>query len=311
MDIAVVLKDISPQEFHYAPWGRYQRELALIGIHFRLFKEEAAFSRTWDAMMAWAWQDWDSPRFNPRKVMPFLEKFTVYRDKHPEVLQIVLNHPDSSRHPWALPYWRRGDPIIVRTPPYDRSELAPFPAEDMFAYEKHYDSDAKGQPIFSEGDSHGAGLICTATGPSNYRKTVAAYTAKVGIGWCNELGRPLFEGDYAAVLSQCRILVCPRGYGGQTKRHWDAWRSRKPVLTDMECASCEMIPGMSLEAGKHYLVFKKPEDIPDIVSDWTRKSRQDDLRQIAENAYEALDSFDSLGRTLAYFKGLKERIVKR
>jgi len=43
-----------------------------------------------------------------------------------------------------------------------------------------------------------------------------------------------------------------------------------------------MIPGQRLRAGEHYLVFDEPEEIPDLVSDWCRPSRADDLAAIAE-----------------------------
>jgi hypothetical protein len=103
-------------------------------------------------------------------------------------------------------------------------------------------------------------------------------------------------------MGESEIIVCPRGWGEQSRRHWDAWLSGKPILTDRECDSVEMIPGMRLKEGTHYLVFDTPEDIPDIVSDWTRPSRRDDLDEIAENGKRAALSYDALGRIAEFFE---------
>jgi len=123
----------------------------------------------------------------------------------------------------------------------------------------------------------------------------------MGIGIC-ESPRPYSKAEYNEILSQCRILVCPRGWGEQSQRHWDAWLSGKPVLTDRECDSVEMVPGIRLKEGIHYLVFDEPADIPDIVSDWTRKSKLDDLKEIAERGKKAALSYNAFDRIVEFFK---------
>ena len=105
-------------------------------------------------------------------------------------------------------------------------------------------------------------------------------------------------------MARCQILVCPRGWGENSRRHWDAWLSGKPVLTDRDCDSVEMIPGTRLRAGEHYLVFEDPDDIPDIVSDWTRPSRRDDLAEIAENGRRAAQSYDALDCIAQFFQSI-------
>lgn len=61
-----------------------------------------------------------------------------------------------------------------------------------------------------------------------------------------------------------------------------------------------MIPGVRLKEGVHYLVFDDPSDIPDIVSDWTRKSKLDDLHQIAQNGRKAAQSYDAINRMVEF-----------
>lgn len=112
-------------------------------------------------------------------------------------------------------------------------------------------------------------------------------------------------------MGRCRIIVCPQGWGEQSRRHWDAWKSGKPVLTDRPCDSVEMIPGMRLQREVHYLVYDDPAQIPDIVSDWSRPGRRDDLEQIARNGQQAALSYDGLATMLRFFKGLKGRIAAR
>ena len=104
------------------------------------------------------------------------------------------------------------------------------------------------------------------------------------------------------LMARCRIIVCPRGWGQQSSRHWDAWFSGKPVLTDTDCAAVELIPGQRLVPGVHYLVFSDPAEIPDIVNDWTRASRLDDLAEIAENGRRAAESYDAVGRIRDFFR---------
>jgi len=100
-------------------------------------------------------------------------------------------------------------------------------------------------------------------------------------------------------------VVCPRGWGEQSKRHWDAWLSGKPILTDRDCDSVEMIPGVELREGVHYLVFDEPEQIPEIVNYWTDPKRRDALATIGENGRKAAQSYDPFGRILAFFEEIR------
>jgi hypothetical protein len=74
------------------------------------------------------------------------------------------------------------------------------------------------------------------------------------------------------------------------------------VLTDRDCDSVEMIPGVQLREGVHYLVFDDPAEIPDIVAEWTRTGRRDDLAEIAENGRRAALSYDGGGRIAEFFE---------
>ena len=298
MNVAAVPCDFDPTYGALVPWLYHRRRLAERGIRIEVLPPDDAFSRPHDAMIPMAWLDWDNPRrFAADRVMPFLEQYSAYRARYPDVRQIVCNHVDMARRPYALPYWRKGDPILSRTPPYDRAELAPFPAEDVCAYEC-----VMGKPVFAsdEPPQFRAGFIGVPSGPEGYRARVAAETAKVGVGLCQS--RPIPNAMYRKLLGGCEILVCPRGWGGQSLRHWDAWKSGKPVLTDRECAGLEMIPGVRLLDGVHYLVFGEPAEIPDIVADWTRPSRRDDLKAIAENGRRAAESYDALALMTRFFR---------
>lgn len=63
-----------------------------------------------------------------------------------------------------------------------------------------------------------------------------------------------------------------------------------------------MISGLRLRAGVDYLAFDDPEQVPDIVMDWTRPSRRDDLAQIAECGRRAALSYDGCGRVAEFFQ---------
>jgi hypothetical protein len=298
MNIAAVIEDFDVEFGALVPWLFYRSRLEERGIHIEVLDARGGFKRAYDAMIPMVWLDWDNPkRFDPTRIMPFLERYSAYRSKFPDVIQIVCNHIDMARRPYATPYWRKGDPILYRTPPYDRTEIAPFPEEDVWAYEC-----IMGSPCLASDQppEYAAGFIGTPSGPAGYRARVAIETAKVGIGIC--LPRPIPHEQYHSLLLKCEIIVCPRGWGGQSLRHWDAWRSGKPVLTDSECAATEMIPGQRLEDGIHYLVFQDPKEIPDIVSDWSRPSRKEDLRRIGENGRRAACSYDGLERITRFFR---------
>jgi len=299
MDIGVIIAGIDEATLACQPWILHKQSLAEAGIHLHLYRDAAeGFQRPFDAMLLQVWQDWGNKTyFKPWRIVPIMEQYAIYRSRYPSTVQIVLNHVEMGRRPYATPYWRTGDPVLYRTPAYDRSELYPFPAETIWAYELVW-----GKPRYvSDGPpKHRAGFVGTTSGPLGYRQRVAAATAKVGIGICAQ-ERPMPKPEHDQTMADCRIIVCPRGWGEQSVRHWEAWLSGKPVLTDRECDSVEMIPGVRLRDGVHYLVFDDPEDIPDIVSDWTGRSRADDLDEIAENGRRAALSYDAFERIKTFF----------
>src|SRR5262249_24345884 len=156
-----------------------------------------------------------------------------YRAAFPDTTQIVLNHVDMCRRAWAVPYWRMGDPVLCRTRAYDRAKLAPFPKEDIFAFE-YLRSSACFPNLPCK---YAAGFIGSRSGPPGYRDSVACETSKVGLGRC--ITDPIPKAEHDALMGSCRIVVCPQGWGEQSHRHWDAWKSGKPVLTDAACDSVE------------------------------------------------------------------------
>ncbi|HXN85109.1 MAG TPA: glycosyltransferase [Candidatus Binataceae bacterium] len=281
-----------------SPWIFHQKQLAEADITVELFDDLKKAWRPFDAMILMVWLDWDNPiHFKADRIVPVMEKYSAYRAAFPETIQIVLNHTDMNRHAYAAPYWRIGDPVLFRTPAYDRIELAPFPPNRIFAYEY-----LEGQALPPSPIKYAAGFIGTPSGPPGYRNRVAAETAKVGLGKC--LRVPIPAEKYDALLASCRIMVCPRGWGENSGRHWDAWRSGKAVLTDRECDSVEMIPGIRLRDGVHYLVYDDPREIPDLVNDWSRPGRRDDLDEIASNGRKAALSYNPYQRMVEFFGAL-------
>ena len=240
------------------------------------------------------------PRTNPRSpVLLGTGLSLVLRDAiQSDTVQIILNHTDMARRPYATPYWRPGDPILYRTPAYQRSELYPFPPQSILPYEKIWGSACF---VSDTPPTYKAGFIGTHSGPHGYRARVAQETAKVGVGVC-QAERPYLKDEYNRLMAACQIIVCPRGWGEQSRRHWDAWLSGKPVLTDRDCDAVEMIPGVRLQEGVHYLVFDDPEQIPDIVAEWTQASRRDALAHIAENGRRAALSYDGCTRIIQFFE---------
>jgi hypothetical protein len=307
MDIAFVVQahpDVSL--IKDVPWSRFAAELAQDGFHISRFNSLDEAWRPFDAMMLLVWLDWQNKtHFNVWKVLPVMEQYSTYRATFPDTIQIILNHVDMSRRPSALPYWRLGDPILFRTPPYNRSELRPYPAQDIFPYERVW-----GSACFPKLPSeYSAGFMGSPSGPKGYREKVARETAKVGLGRCAE--KLVDRARHNDLMGRCRIIVCPQGWGEQSCRHWDAWKSGKPVLTDAACDSVEMIPGTKLQRGVHYLVYEDPSQIPDIVSDWTRPGRLDDLEQVAHNGKQAALSYDGRARMVKFFASLESRIAAR
>jgi hypothetical protein len=300
MDIGVVIECITESWRAYQPWIHHRAALAERGIRLHLFEGGGdAFRRPWDAMLLHVWQDWKNKQlFNPYRIMPIMEQYAIYRARFPDTVQIVLNHTDMARRPFATPYWRPGDPVLYHTPAYDRGELHPFPAESIWPYEHVWGSSCFAS---DEPPRYAAGFVGTASGLPGYRERVAAATAEVGIGVCTA-ERPMDEDEYARCMAQCRIVVCPQGWGEQSLRHWDAWLSGKPMLTDRPCDSVEMIPGLRLREGVHYLVFDEPGEIPDIVRRWTHPSRRDELDAIANNGRAAARSYDALDNMVRFFR---------
>ena len=302
MEIAFIVEAFDDEAMvKHSPWYFHARELARsFDISIKLFYGWKDAWRPFDAMILMAWLDWANPgKFNAPRIMQNLEKYSEYRATFPETVQIALNHIDYTDKPYALPYWRAGDPILCRTPPYDRSLLAPFPAASIFPYELVWGTASfPSRPI-----KYAAGFVGYPSGPKGYRERVALETAKVGLGCCIT-ERVSYE-EYCQLMSECRILVCPQGWGSGSLRHWDAWRSGKPVLTDQRSHSLELIPGMQLKAGVHYLVYKDPAEIPDIVSDWTQPARRAELESVAERGREAAASYDACDQMRIFFNRLR------
>ena len=305
MDIGVVVEGIADGDFAAMPWIYHRNALLSKGIKIHIHSGRENWCHGFDAMLLYVWQDWENlTRFDHQRIMPLLENYSTYRSRYPQTVQIVLNHTDMARRPYATPYWRDGDPVLYRTPAYDRGELAPFPPETIWAFEKVWGNDC-----FSSTDTprYQCGFIGTQSGPPGYRERVAAATAQVGLGLCARL-QAFPRAKYNELMASCRIVVCPRGWGENSSRHWDTWLSGKPMLTDRECDSVEMIPGMRLREGKHYLVFDDPDQIPDIVSDWTRPSKSSDLAEIAENGRQAARSYDALARIAQFFQSITQTV---
>lgn len=304
MRIAVVTEGLTESDFAPQPWIHHRAELARDGIHIEVYPGGGeAFRQPFDAMLLHVWQDWDNPRrFHAQRILPLMQHYAVYRAHFPDTPQIVLNHVDMASPPFATAYWRAGDPVLYRTPPYDRRRAWPFPPETVWAFEHVW-----GSPCFASDEPplHDAGFVGSPTGPRGYRAHVAGATARVGVGLCGE--RPLPRAEYAALMARCRIIVCPRGWGEQSLRHWDTWLSGKPMLTDRACAEVEMIPGAHLRAGEHFLVYDDPEEIPDLVRDWCRPSRADALAAIAANGRRAARGYDALARIRAFFTAVVQR----
>ncbi|HLX38768.1 MAG TPA: glycosyltransferase [Candidatus Binataceae bacterium] len=306
MEVAFVTEFHPDRELpRQVPWNYFAADLASAGINIMRFDSLETAWRPFDAMILIIWLDPQNRRhFKPYKITSVMEKYWAYRARFPQTVQIVVNHTDMSRFASATPYWKPGDPVLFRTPAYDRDELWPFPAAAIYPWEKIWGTACYKTDLACKYD---AGFIGRASGPDGYREQVARATAKVGIGKCVQTW--LDKDHYAALMSQCRILVCPQGWGEQSRRHWEAWKSGKPVLTDSACDSVEMIPGIRLRRGVHYLVYDEPAEIPDIVSDWTRPGRRDDLEQIARNGQRAALDFDGKASMLKFFEGLSTRTL--
>jgi hypothetical protein len=166
MDIGVIGEGIDESQLAVQPWIFHRDALASRDIRIHLYRhgDTEGFRRGFDAMLLHVWQDWQNrTRFDHQRIFPILEHYSAYRSRYPQTVQIVLNHTDMGRRPYATPYWRTGDPVLYRTPAYDRRELAPFPPETIWAYEKVW-----GESCFtsSAAPKHKAGFIGTASGPA-------------------------------------------------------------------------------------------------------------------------------------------------
>jgi hypothetical protein len=74
------------------------------------------------------------------------------------------------------------------------------------------------------------------------------------------------------------------------------------MLIDRAGDMVELIPGIRLQEKVHYLVFDSPDQIPDIVQDWTRPSKRDDLAQIAMNGQRAAMAYDPRRLISSFFR---------
>lgn len=214
MDVAVVVEGISPNYIKWQPWNHYLEDLAKKNINVHTFyRDDDVFKKPFDAMLLHVYQDWlNKELFNRYHIMPLLEKYITYRYEFPDTVQIVLNHTDMGRRPYCIPYWRPGDPVLYRTPAYDRKELYPLSENQIWAYELLY-----GSACFNQYDNprYLAGFIGSPNSPKGFREKVAIETSKVGIGVC-ESPRPYSNTEYNEIMSQCRIVVCPMGWGEQS-----------------------------------------------------------------------------------------------
>lgn len=288
-----------------APWFVYGDALKAENINIHVFENDMrVFESRFDAMMLYIWQDWGNTlRWDNNAIMPIMCKYSEYRSRYPDVVQIICNHVDWCRIPYATWYWRSGDPVLYRTPAYDRKELAPLPEGDIWPWEMCW-----GSPCFSRvAETRGAGFIGTPSGPEGYREAVARNVSQVGIGECLPDESRIDVGTYRELMSTCKIIVCPRGWGETSSRHWDTWRSKKPMLTDRHGDMVEMIPGKRLREGHHYLVFDSPAHIPDIVSDWTKPNRRDDLERIAHNGWLEAITYDPIANISRFFRSAVPR----
>lgn len=137
MEIATIIEGISEPRNARQPWIYYGNTLAEKGIYIRIYRgSEEGFQRPFDAMLLHVWQDWaNKEHFKPSRILRIMGKYVIFRAECPHTIQIILNHTDMSRRPYATPYWRPGDPILYRTPAYNRQELYPFPPGKIWAYE--------------------------------------------------------------------------------------------------------------------------------------------------------------------------------
>ncbi len=138
MDIGIIVEGIEQSQFAAQPWMYCKDALLSKGIRIHVYHGGGdGFRRSFDAMCLHVWQDWrNRERFDAYRIMPVLEQFSTYRSRFPETIQIILNHTDMARRPYATLCWRDGNPVLYRTPAYDRTELAPFPPETIWSYEK-------------------------------------------------------------------------------------------------------------------------------------------------------------------------------
>jgi hypothetical protein len=287
-----------------APWVLYKDQMASFGVDVSVHRsqEHGLLDREHEALLLHLWTDWwNFQRFQAQATMELMCQLAKYRARFPKTKIYACADHDDARCNYILPFWRETDTVLYRIPPYDRSLL--FPYKDVWAWEYGY-GHCYGRKAFVGPVTCDAAFVGSPSGPQGgsgfpgYRETVAAFTAKVGYGYCGPR-KPIAE--YDQIMSGARIIVCPRGWGQSSSRHWDAWRSGKPVLTDRDCSLHEMIPGQVLEPGKHFLVFDNPFQIPDLVSDWSKPSRKDDLDAIAAAGREAVEAFDCVGRLRSLF----------
>jgi hypothetical protein len=307
MRVVAVSEGMPKWDIEQAPWNCHRAHLKTVGIElFQIPATDMDWSQQFDCMLLHIWLDWDNPkRYTPQTIMPVFAKYAEYRAKYPDTIQIICNHTDMVGRPYALPYWRKGDPVLYKIPPYDRRALSPFPEMDIWPWELAYDFTYGRQAFTKMNEDLLAAFVGTPSGPEGYRASVAEFTNRVGVGIC--LTEKMPQRKYDELMSRAKIIVCPRGWGESSSRHWDAWRSGKAVLTDADCDAVEMIPGQRLRSGIHYLTYKNPSEIPDIVSDWTKASRINELHSIAKAGQQAANSFNGADWISKFFLMLRDR----
>lgn len=200
MELAVIIEGILKATIAQQPWIYYKDALAEKDINILVYQgNDEAFKRPFDAMLLHVWQHWSNKKFfDPLRILPIMEKHAIYRVEFPETVQIILNHKDMSRRPYATPYWRAGDPILYRTPAYDRKELYPFPPDQIWAYEKVW-----GSPCFV---------------PNTVSQYKAVLSAEQKCGIRAHFGRNIFRFFYTTKV-----------------QGWFYWQSKRTSRLSPEC----------------------------------------------------------------------------
>jgi hypothetical protein len=140
MDIAVVVSRIGEGYFTRSPWYLYRDRLEKVGFRIHLYEDSLAGFRTrHDAIILFVSFNWlHDVNFPSDVVMPYFQHLAIYRYEYPDCINIVLHHWDMIDVPFADPLWRPGDPVLLRTPYYDRSRHYPLSNSVIGSYELDY-----------------------------------------------------------------------------------------------------------------------------------------------------------------------------